>query len=144
VIECYRLSSGRHSGDIGKGAALHGGRWNPIGIEVIYRVVSSSRSFHFSVLPRDFVLTEFHMPFGSEIEAVREDSLPDDWQALSPIPAMQEIGRLWAVDLRSAVLSVPSSIVPTARNFVINHRHTDFERIRMIAPKPFRFDPRLK
>jgi len=149
VTQCYRLSSARHRGDIGKGAALHGGRWNPIGIEAIYASASESLAalevlVHFSVLPRDFVVTEIHIPSSTEIETLLEEDLPANWQALSPAPTTQEIGRLWAVELRSAVLSVPSSILPSERNFIINPRHPGFAKIKFMPSKPFRFDPRLK
>jgi RES domain-containing protein len=99
---------------------------------------------HFSVLPRDFVLTEIHIPAAVAIESIDEGHLPADWQALSPSSSTQDIGRRWAVELRSAVLSVPSTIVLTERNYVLNPRHPEFGRIRFLASTLFRFDPRLK
>jgi RES domain-containing protein len=98
----------------------------------------------FSALPRDFVLTEIHIPAVVVIEAVHEQDLPPDWQALSPSRTTQEIGRRWAVELRSAVLSVPSTIVPVERNYVLNPSHPDFGQIEFLPSTPFRFDPRLK
>ena len=149
MIRCYRLSSARHPSDSGKGAALHGGRWNPVGTEAIY--ASASRSLaalevlvQFSILPRDYVLTEIHISPSIKMETLREDVLPPDWQALSPIPATQEIGRLWATELRSAVLIVPSSILPAEQNFIINPKHPGFAQIKFMPSKPFGFDPRLK
>ncbi|MBZ5728366.1 MAG: DUF2384 domain-containing protein [Acidobacteriia bacterium] len=53
-------------------------------------------------------------------------------------------GRKWAAAARSAVLSVPSAIVPTERIYVLNPKHPDFERVEFLAAVPFRFDPRLK
>jgi RES domain-containing protein len=43
----------------------------------------------------------------------------------------------------SAVLSVPSAVVPAERNYLLNPAHPDFERIEMGEPRPFRFDQRL-
>jgi RES domain-containing protein len=67
VIVAYRLSSSRYPAHSGKGAALHGGRWNLPGTEVIY--TSESRSLaaleilvQFAVLPRDFVISEIRIP----------------------------------------------------------------------------------
>ena len=97
MTSCFRLSSGRYSSDAGVGAALHGGRWNPRGVEVVYAAATVSLAalevlVQFSVLPRDFVLTEIRIPSVVVIEAVYEQDLPTDWQAFSPSPATQEIG----------------------------------------------------
>jgi RES domain-containing protein len=38
---------------------------------------------------------------------------------------------------------VPSVIVPQERNVLLNPAHPDFRRIRLGAPEPFSFDPRM-
>ena len=149
MISCFRLSSSRYPSDSGKGAARYGGRWNPAGVEAIYAATSVSLAalevlVHFSVLPRDFVLTEIRVPDGVLVESLRREDLPAKWDLLSSSAATQEIGRIWAADLRSAVLSVPSAIVPVDRNYVLNPKHPEFGRIRFLRPAPFRFDIRLK
>jgi RES domain-containing protein len=93
------------------GAGLQGGRWNPRGVEVVYAAATVSLAalevlVQFSVLPRDFVLTEIRIPAAVVIESVSEQDLPADWQAFAPSPTTQEIGRRWVFELRSAVLSV--------------------------------------
>jgi RES domain-containing protein len=120
------------------GAALQGGRWNTVSLAALEVLVQ------FSVLPRDFVLTEIHIPAVVIVEFVSEQDLPTDWRSLSPSPTTQEIGRRWAVELGTAVLSVPSAIVPIERNYVLNPRHPDFGQIEFLPSTPFRFDPRLK
>src|SRR6266852_5133945 len=131
------------------GAALHGGRWNPRGIEVVYAAATASLAalellVHFSVLPRDFVLTEIHIPAVVLIESIYEEHLAADWRTFAPSPSTQEIGRRWAIELRSAVLSVPSTIVPVERNYVLNPNNPDFAQIKFLPSTPFPFDPRLK
>lgn len=149
MISCFRLCSRRFPSNSGKGAALHGGRWNPTGVAAIYTAATISLAaletlVHFSVLPRDFALTEVHVPDGVSVESIDEASLPADWRSFSPSPATQEIGRAWAAGLRSAVLAVPSGIVPAERNYILNPRHPDFGWIKFRPSTPFRFDPRLK
>ena len=61
-----------------------------------------------------------------------------------PVPATQVLGDRWVTELRSAVLSVPSSIIKRERNFIINPAHPEFETIRFLQPEPFTFDPRLR
>ena len=80
MTRCYRLSSGRYPSNSGKGAAIAGGRWNPVGVEAIYAAATASLAalevmVGFSVLPRDFVLTEIHIPAEVAIESVAEHNL---------------------------------------------------------------------
>lgn len=98
---------------------------------------------HFSVLPRDFVLTEIHIPTSVKIETVRDQDLDPNWAILS-VAHTQEIGLKWASKNSSAVLSVPSSILAGERNYVINPKHPDFAQIQFLPARSFRFDPRLK
>jgi RES domain-containing protein len=119
-----------------------------VGVEAIYAAASVSLAaletlVHFSVLPRDYVLTEIHIP-EAVVESLDEEDLPAGWDTLSPSAVTQEIGHGWAVEHRSAVLSVPSAIVPVDRNYVLNPKHRDFGRIKFLPSTPFRFDPRLK
>jgi hypothetical protein len=72
------LSSGKYPSNDGTGAALDGGRWNPRGVEVVYAAATASLAalevlVHFSVLPRDFVLTEIHIPAAAVIESIFEE-----------------------------------------------------------------------
>jgi len=149
VITCFRLSSGRFPANVGSGAALHGGRWNPKGVEVIYTAATVSLAalevlVHYAVLPSDFVATEIHIPATVAVEVVSPQGLPTGWNGPSPSAASQNIGREWSAALSSAALCVPSAIVPAERIYVLNPRHPDFRRIEFLTPVPFGFDPRLK
>jgi RES domain-containing protein len=149
VTVLYRLSSALFPADSGLGAARYGGRWNPIGIEVIYAAQTTSLAalevlVHYSVLPKDHVLTEIQIPDALEILRWEEDALPTGWKNDVPTSETQNLGELWVREGRSAVLSVPSSIIPKERNFIINPAHPDFQRISFLPPLPFQFDPRLK
>lgn len=149
MIHCFRLSSGRFKSNTGTGAARYGGRWNPKGVEAIYTAATISLAalevlVHFAVLPRDFVLTETIIPSNVAIEHIAPGDLPEGWQRPAPSSATQEIGRRWAVGLKTAAVCVPSTIIPRERIYVINPAHPDFEKIRFLSPVPFQFDPRLK
>jgi RES domain-containing protein len=149
VITCYRLSSSRYSPNSGSGAAHYGSRWNPKGIEAIYAAASVSLAalevlVHYSILPHNFVVTEIHIPPSVAVEVVPPKDLPADWNSLSPSSATQAFGKAWALSLRSAVLCLPSSIVPAERIYVLNPNHPKFGRIEFLTPVPFPFDTRLK
>ena len=118
-------------------------------MEAVYTAATASLAalevlVNFSVLPHGYVLTEIRIPPGVGIESVRIEDLPDDWQSSIPTSATREFGAIWAFERRTAVLSVPSSVIPIERNFVINPLHLDFPKIHFLPSSPFRFDARLK
>ncbi len=99
---------------------------------------------HFSVLPIEYALTEIRIPDEISIEHVIEVAIPRHWDAPSYHSEVQRFGGQWAKSLRSVVLSVPSSVVSTERNFVINPMHPEFGGIEFLPARGFKFDLRLK
>lgn len=68
------------------GAKLYGGRWNPIGIEVIYASASISLAVlevlvNTPELPADYTLTEIHIPAHEFVEYVPDNRLPQRWNS---------------------------------------------------------------
>ena len=70
-------------------------------------------------------------------------ALPADWTEEPPPPSTKWIGDLWVKQARSAVLSLPSVVIPSETNYLLNPAHPDFRRIKFGKPAPFAFDPRL-
>ncbi len=67
---------------------------------------------------------------------------PPNWRALdSPEAALA--GGAWAASKRTALLRVPSALVPREANYVINPLHPDAARITVGAPEPLEWDARL-
>ncbi|HTX36615.1 MAG TPA: RES family NAD+ phosphorylase [Bryobacteraceae bacterium] len=149
MTEVYRLHSGRYLANDGRGASANGGRWNPKGTEVIYAAASRSLAVieilvHYSVLPRDFVITPIFLPDSISLIDVPKAVLASGWDQPIPMPVTQEYGRAWIASKGSAVLRVPSAVIPREWNYVINVFHPEFPGITFGPPDPFSFDPRLK
>ncbi len=53
------------------------------------------------------------------------------------------IGERWLRESTSAVLSVPSVVIPSERHFILNPAHEDFARLVINPSEPFSFDPRM-
>jgi len=145
----YRLSSRKYPANSGLGAAHYGGRWNPVGVEVIYAAMSPSLAaleilVHYDDLPRNYVLTTIEIPSSVSFRKLEQAELPRNWDRKVPIRATAKLGGRWVADQESAVLCVPSSIVPMEHNLVLNPAHPDFSQIRFLPSMPFRFDTRLK
>jgi RES domain-containing protein len=71
------------------------------------------------------------------------NKLPGDWRSTPVSPTTKTIGDNWIKDRKSAVLKVPSVIVPGEYNYLLNPTHPDIMKINFGSPIRYRFDPRL-
>ena len=149
----YRLCSARHTATAltGLGASLAGGRWNRRGVAVVYTAETLALAaleclVHFSVLtlPDDYVRIKVLAPTDAVIEEIGSTALPKNWSEEDPPIITQELGSAWIERGSSLLLKVPSAVIPTESNYLINPSHPDAVRLRIEPPMPFRFDPRLK
>jgi RES domain-containing protein len=53
------------------------------------------------------------------------------------------VGDQWVRGNSSALLEVPSAVIYTEKNFLLNPVHPDFKKVKIGKPKPFGFDPRV-
>ena len=133
----------------GHAARKYGGRWNSPGTSIVYTAQSQSLAaleilvhLESAELLQKYVLiaVEVDASFVSEVSRSR---LPRSWQTDPPRAELRLIGDQWAADATTAVLRVPSALVPDESNFLLNPLHPDFGKLGIGAPVSFRFDPRL-
>jgi RES domain-containing protein len=129
----------------GGGAAVGGGRWNPSGFPVIYASGSLSLAMlEFLVQGRDFdrtLLVDADIPDDIAIDDLTKQP-PPNWRELDS-PTASRAGRDWLAARRTAVLRVPSALVPREPNYLINPAHPEAVRIRPTVPAPLDWDPQL-
>jgi len=120
----------------GDGARIAGGRWNPKGVPVVYAASSLALAtlellVHVAddLMPADWVVYAIELPDNLAIEALAIDQLPPNWREYPAPEALQNLGADWHGQRRSAVLAVPSAIVPVEFNYLINPDHPDFAHI---------------
>jgi RES domain-containing protein len=70
--------------------------------------------------------------------------LPASWKSYPAPEALADLGTRWAQELKTSVLAVPSAVIPQELNYLLNPLHSEFTRIRVRDPEPFRFDRRLR
>jgi RES domain-containing protein len=135
----------------GAGAFRYGGRWNSPGRYAVYASNSLSTAaleilVHAGTpdaIPLDELAIQVVIPIDIAQLRISLSDLPNDWQELNH-PACLALGDTWISENRTAVLDVPSAVVPQDRNVVLNPKHPDFARIDTSDPgTPFRWDPRL-
>ena len=133
----------------GEGARRFGGRWNSIGKLAIYLAEYQSTAalevlvHHYPLMPQQKYHC-FRVEWSEKLmEKVDDSRLPKNWRANPPRCESQDLGDHWLENGTAPVLSVPSAIIPSERNFILNPSHSDFKRIKIHPPKLFVFDPRL-
>ena len=145
----HRLARLAHAKLDGEGARLAGGRWNSPGRPAVY--ASSRLSLaalellvHTDVplVPPDLVAFEIEIPDALDVESVALTDLPKDWRQPWHL-ACRAIGDTWLAEERTAVLRVPSAVVPEEPNYIINPRHRAAKGIQVVGRRRFAFDARL-
>ncbi len=150
LMKAWRIVREKHAATAfsGEGAAKFGGRWNLPGTRVAYASESQSLAalellVHLTPL-RFFRYKAISIQFDESLaERLSPNGLPPDWKAEPPSLLTQRLGSRWAAELRSAILAVPSSIIPVEENYLVNPLHPDFSRIRIGPAVDFAINPRL-
>ena len=153
MIGCWRICRARYAGGSysGRGAADYGGRWNRPGIPVVYTSSSLSlATLEYLVnidgkgLPSDLVVITAQIPDDIAVSRVEARDLPVDWRS-SPSPVkLKAIGEEWLRKAETAILCVPSAVIPEENNVLLNPAHPQFARVLIGKPTPFVFDPRIR
>jgi RES domain-containing protein len=90
-----------------------------------------------------YMMIEARIPSAVKIDRVRLDDLPSDWRDIGARAKLEAIGAEWARKRNTAVLAVPSAIVPAESNYLLNPLHPDFRRIKVGKPSAVTTDLRL-
>lgn len=133
----------------GEGAKLYGGRWNSIGVPMIYASEHQSLAalevrVHIDTTRKlkPYKCFAFHFDEHA-MEVLPTSSLPKDWRQEPPSSSLQQIGDSWIRGASSLILAVPSVIIPDETNYLINPGHPNFSKLRIDRPADFAFDQRL-
>jgi RES domain-containing protein len=133
----------------GEGARRFGGRWNSKGRPVIYSSASPSLAVLELLvhLQRQEVLGDYLLAAvtfdDTLVTSIPIARLPSNWRTYPAPAALKALGDRWIDAGASAVLRVPSVIIDTESNYLLNPVHSDFGRCVCGKPRPFKLDPRL-
>lgn len=90
-----------------------------------------------------YVMIEVRLPKALRIDRITAQDLPPDWRDIAAREKLQAIGTEWARKRGSAVLAVPSAVIPAESNYLLNPLHPGFRRIKIGKPQKFETDLRL-
>ncbi len=150
-MRVWRLCRRPYAAFDGEGARLWGGRWTHRGVAVVYTAGSAALAMAEYLVhleprqaPRDLVLIAADVPQRLKVSALDHASLPSRWRRYPPPEALADLGSEWVRDCKTAVLRIPSAVVPQEFNYLLNPAHPDFRKIAIGRAEAFSFDPRLR
>jgi len=151
-MQVYRLIKQKYAADAldSEGARRFGGRWNSKGRAVLYASDTISLAaleilahLHITAALNAYVCVAIDLP-DDGILLLQDSDLLDDWRSDPVVPSTMYIGDEWIKGESSLALSVPSTLIPQQRNYLINPAHPDFKSLyEGVETEAFEFDTRL-
>ena len=151
TLTAWRIVKARHAASAfdGEGARIEGGRWNSPGTPVVYTSQSAALAalellVHLgrgSIL-RAYVLIPCTFD-DSVVSRLDRRRLPKNWRSYPAPSELQSIGDEWVRGGTTAVLEVPSAVIETESNYLLNPHHRDFRAVGLLNSQRFEFDLRV-
>ena len=148
-MEVYRITLKKWSKSLK--APGYPGRWNSKGVFMIYtsntRALASLENLvHRSGegLNKSFTTMIIDIPKQLKAKEVKLNELSKKWYKYENYIECQEIGDAWIEESKYPILTVPSSIIKSEHNYLLNPNHGQFKLIKIKGIEDFDFDPRLK
>ncbi len=141
---------GDYSSLDGGGGLSSSGRWHTAGQRIVYCAPNPATAFlevlvHTEIdiddVPVNFRYLEIEAPDALAAEDLDTGALADSWR--TDLLATRRAGDRWLRSGSTALLRVPSVIVPATWNVLINPRHPDAAQIRVVRTLSHGLDPRL-
>lgn len=150
-MEVFRLMRKAFSKTLsGVGASIKGARWNSQGVEIIYTAQNRSLAMaelavHLTaaMLPDDYIMLTIDIPDGISIKKLPEKKLPKNWNVFPHSKDTQLVGDDFIHENKYCILQVPSVVTNGDYNLLINPRHPEFKKIKIVRREAFPFDQRL-
>jgi RES domain-containing protein len=147
-VKLWRISN--YADLTGAGGLKAAGRWHNRGIPIVYLGESIALAMletlvHFELspdeVPDNFQLLAINTDENIAIAQLSENALLADWQSNQDYT--RAIGDEWLMSASSALLKVPSAIIPESYNYLFNPRHPDADKIHIDSVRHCPFDQRL-
>ena len=146
-MKLWRISN--HADLRGIGGLRASARWHNRGRPIVYLAESPPGAL-IEVLVHQEIASPAALPVSYRLLTVEVDEgvmvpecslLPPDWPKRADIT--RNIGDEWLARGTSALLRVPSAIMPNVHNVLLNPLHPDIARVRVADAQDVPYDPRL-
>jgi RES domain-containing protein len=145
----WRISN--HATLDGRGGLAASARWHSEGRPLVYLAESPAGALvealvHLELnpahLPKSYRLLKAQAPDGLSMKAIRGADLQNvNW--VQDQITTRTIGDEWLASKNSAMLRVPSAIVPETFNILLNPEHTDAAQVQVQWHSEYPWDERL-
>lgn len=148
-MKVYRLTPKKYATDLsGMGAKLYGGRWNRVGISLLY----TSENLSLSVLENivhinnpNFLPTfqAITIEIPNSIKEYYKGDFVENWRNQDAFESLRKLTDNFVEKNEFLAMKVPSAIIDVEYNFLINPQHPLFKEVKIINQQEFSFDQRL-
>jgi len=145
-MELWRISN---YADLSGGGGLQAaGRWHTRGKRIVYladhpasAVLEMLVHMDRDLIPATYGLLRVVVSDTVAMDRIGDDALASDWRTR---PALtRQIGDQWLDKSSTALLQVPSVIIPIGKNFLLNPAHPEAAKFTIADVIKAPFDPRL-
>jgi len=146
----YRITQAEFAKDLsGTGAKMFGGRWNPKGYAVLYTSAFKSLAalevlvhIRKTTPPPSFKIITLQIPEESifELDFKSYEALKWDDNLSTEL---QKMGKDWLDKAEHLVMKVPSRLITSESNYLINPLHEKMKMVSIIEDEYFTFDERF-
>ena len=96
-----------------------------------------------SYAPKDLVVVAADIPDSVSRVVLTPRTLPPNWRQVPAPPSLAMIGDSFVAERKSAILVLPSALVPSESNWLVNPLHPEFAEIQVQPAEPFHYDARF-
>jgi RES domain-containing protein len=127
------------------------GRWNGDGKKVIYCAGSIALAFLENMVRRqgagfnlDFKIMVIEIPDDIPVTTIHASELAKGWRNPRDYSFCQPLGNEWYEQGKTAILKIPSSVLPESNNYMLNTEHADYKRIQLVGVTDLVPDERIE
>ena len=144
----WRISN--HATLDGEGGLIASARWHTQGHPILYLADSPAGALvevlvHLELdparLPRSYKLLKAEAPDDISRREIGKAELAANWT--QDLRSTRELGDEWLRSRSTALLRVPSAIVPETFNVLLNPHHPEAGRVRIVSHRDYPWDKRL-
>ncbi len=134
----------------GQGGLSASARWHTQGHAIVYLAETPAGALlellvHLELdaasLPGSYQLLKAAAPDEVAVQTKADSDLPSNWR--EDLLSTRTVGDEWLAARSTALLRVPSVIVPETYNVLLNPRHTDAARVKVLWHRRYGWDKRL-
>lgn len=144
----WRISN--HATLVGEGGLIASARWHTQGHPILYLAETPAGALvevlvHLELdpahMPRSYKLLKAEAPNDISRQEIGKAVLAQNWTQ-DPL-ATRTLGDEWLRSRATALLRVPSAIVPETFNLLLNPHHPEAGRVRIVSHRDYPWDKRL-